>query len=223
MAALASLAHHQDDLLRPRRVGRVLHPLVVRRATGKIARHRRRRPPPARRVSEHHRLLHHRELPSGLAPRPIREHSAHPRAALERPLLLSDRKIPEQNPSEHPDGHVRQPVLRACGSLADPLGPADGAPLVARRAGQRQLSAWDRLSSFCGFAADGRAIALPWPTRARVNAPPDDESCRACQAFSGAPGINTASAPDAMGDLQSATCSRSATGSSVRAPMPSFA
>jgi hypothetical protein len=34
---LAGLAHHSDDLLDPRRISRIPHALVVRRATGQVS------------------------------------------------------------------------------------------------------------------------------------------------------------------------------------------
>jgi hypothetical protein len=36
VAVLAGLAHHRDDLLEPRRVGRIAHPLVVRGTPAKL-------------------------------------------------------------------------------------------------------------------------------------------------------------------------------------------
>jgi hypothetical protein len=47
MAIIARLAHHRDDFLHGRRVGRVAESLVARRAPGVVARQGRRREPPA--------------------------------------------------------------------------------------------------------------------------------------------------------------------------------
>src|SRR5215218_5223097 len=48
VTVIGGVAHHRDDLLHGRWVGRVAHPLVTRRAPGVVARHRRRRATPAR-------------------------------------------------------------------------------------------------------------------------------------------------------------------------------
>jgi hypothetical protein len=50
VSGLAGFAHHGDDLLDPRRIGRVADPLVSRRAPGVVAGHRRRRAPTSRPV-----------------------------------------------------------------------------------------------------------------------------------------------------------------------------
>jgi hypothetical protein len=47
---IGRVAHDGHDLLDRRRVGRVTHPLVVRRAAGVVAGQRRRRATPPRRV-----------------------------------------------------------------------------------------------------------------------------------------------------------------------------
>jgi hypothetical protein len=49
---LAGLAHHGDDLLDPRRIGRIAEPFVPRRTPGVETRHRRRRTPPTRRIKK---------------------------------------------------------------------------------------------------------------------------------------------------------------------------
>ena len=54
-AALAGAAHHADDLLHARRIGRVLQPLVARRPPLCVSRHSRRRASPASSI-QHHRL-----------------------------------------------------------------------------------------------------------------------------------------------------------------------
>ena len=52
VAVMTGLAHDHDDLLRARRVRRVLHPLVMRRPSGEISRGRRRRPSTTRRIDK---------------------------------------------------------------------------------------------------------------------------------------------------------------------------
>jgi hypothetical protein len=42
VAVIGRVAHHRDDLVDRRRVGRVVHALVVRRPPGVVARHGRR-------------------------------------------------------------------------------------------------------------------------------------------------------------------------------------
>ncbi len=59
MTIMTGLAHDHDDLFGTWRVGRILHPLVVRRPAGEIPRGRRRRTPTPRRIHQDHRTCRH--------------------------------------------------------------------------------------------------------------------------------------------------------------------
>jgi hypothetical protein len=81
VAIMASLAHHQDDLFRPRRVGRIMHPLVVLRAPGEVSRDRRRRAPPPHGIQQGRRACSHDQLlPEDRRPGQSRTYHLHPRA-----------------------------------------------------------------------------------------------------------------------------------------------
>ena len=162
MAVVPGLAHHQHDLLRSWRVGRMLHPFVARRAAGEIPRHRRWRPSTPRRIHPNHRTWRHDRLPSlNLRPSQSRTHccqSSSPetglpvgsREALRLPRFCfsvastqcgTDRAASGSQPYASSFVHAgasadASPAWRAAGRLCDqPSTPAADQPLVPRGSG----------------------------------------------------------------------------------------
>ena len=117
MTVTASAPHDQDDLFGARWIGRILHPLVTRCATGQEPRSRSRRSPPTGGVEQHDRIVGHERLLSEIgAPASPGRIAAHPRPQPERAATghgvnfcfghLPTRSRSASPPRRHP-GHGR--------------------------------------------------------------------------------------------------------------------